>query len=118
MAGVIEVSARVKSVGAMKNYTPRGRIEYVFDPIGKTFAVGRPSTSSGLRGSQHEQLAQSIGVPRDSKSLVGGMLTRRSNGILDTDEYSGHYGENWTDPVRQEFVRFMSDNGIQVTHGP
>ena len=61
--GVLEASARVKSIAALRSYTPpRGGVEYVFDPASATFAVGRPSARAGLTGSPHQQLAQSIGA--------------------------------------------------------
>ncbi len=113
--GVLEVSARVKSVGAFRNYTPSGRgVEYVFDPVGGRFAVGGPHASAGLKGSPHEQLAQSIDA--DPKHVVGGIFRRGPQGEMSTDEQSGHFYQNWTPEVRSQFPDFMKGFGFDVEH--
>ncbi len=99
---MLEASGRVKSFAALRNYNPKGGAAYVFDPATGTFAVGRPAASAGLKGSPHEQLAQSIGA--DSSSVVGGTLTRGSNGAFITTEQSGHYWQNWTPGSAQALV--------------
>ncbi len=110
--GVIEVSALVKSIKAFLNYNPKGGgIEYVFDPITNRFAVGRPRRGL-FDGSPHEQLAQSIGA--DPRTVVGGVFRRMPNGVPGFDEWSGHYYQNWTPAVRQQFTDFMQN----MTGGP
>lgn len=114
VAGVLEVSGRVKSVGAFRNYNPRGGVEYVFDPATSRFAVGRPGAGSGLKGSPHQQLADSIGA--DQSGVVGGMLRRGPGGEFITDEMSGHFYQNWTPAIRSQFVDFMEGFGLNVVH--
>jgi len=47
---------------------------------------------------------------------VGGMYQRDGNNIL-TTEHSGHYGHNWTDQNRAQFIKFMEKNtGLKVKH--
>jgi len=112
--GTIGVNANSKSVSALKNYNPKdGAIEFVFDPKTNTFVVGKPK--SGLfSGSPHEQLAQTINA--DTSNVVGGMFKRGTNGQILTNEFSGHYWQNWTAEVRQQFVNTMNQYGIKVTH--
>ena len=85
----------------------------MFDPKTNTFVVGKPK--SGLfNGSPHEQLAQSINA--DTSTVVGGMFKRGTNGEILTNEFSGHYWQNWTADVRQQFVNKMNQYGLKVTH--
>ena len=112
--GVLEVSGRVKSVRAFRNYNPQGGVEYVFDPATSRFAVGRPGLASGLKGSPHQQLADSIGA--DQSGVVGGMLRRGSGGEFITDEMSGHFYQNWTPEIRSQFADFMQSFGLDVVH--
>jgi hypothetical protein len=116
-AGVIEVSDRVKSVAQFKNYFPKqGAIEFVFDTETNTFLVGKPKGPQGLL-SPHESLANLIEAGTVGKSrYVGGMYQRDGNNIL-TSENSGHYGHNWTDQNRTQFIKFMEKNtGLKVKH--
>ena len=112
--GVLEASGRVKSFAALRNYNPKGGVEYVFDPATGTFAVGRPAVGAGLKGSPHEQLAQSIGA--NPSTVVGGTLTRGGNGAFITTEQSGHFWQNWTPEIRQQFVGTMRGYGLDVVH--
>lgn len=114
VSGVLEVSGRVKSVGAFRNYNPRAGAEYVFDPATSRFAVGRPAADSGLKGSPHQQLAESIGA--DQSGVVGGMLRRGPGGEFITDEMSGHFYQNWTPEIRSQFTDFMQRFGLDVVH--
>ncbi len=112
--GVLEASSRVKSFSAIQNYNPKAPVEYVFDPTNGRFATGRPATWTGLNGSPHEQLAQSIGA--NPATVVGGTLTRGNGGTFLTTEQSGHYWQNWTPEIRQQFVTTMQGYGINVSH--
>jgi filamentous hemagglutinin len=114
VSGVLEASSNVKSVAALRNYKPQRGVEYVFDATNGRFAVGRPAASTGLRGSPHEQLAQSIGA--NPSTVVGGTLTRDARGVFNTTENSGHYWQNWTNEIRQQFVSAMREYGIDVVH--
>jgi RHS repeat-associated protein len=115
LPGVLEASGRIKSMEALRNYYPKNAIEYVFDPVSGTFAVGRPQSWLKLDGSPHEKLAQGIGA--DPSKVVGGMLWRRSDGTFVTSEFSGHYWQNWTPDVRKQFVDTMNEYGLDVVHG-
>mgnify|MGYP000901461224 CR=1 FL=1 len=75
--------------------------------------VGKPK-SGMFNGSPHEQLAQSINA--DTSTVVGGMFKRGTNGEILTNEFSGHYWQNWTADVRQQFVNTMNQYGIKITH--
>jgi hypothetical protein len=54
----------------------------------------------------------------DEETVVGGRLIRGPEGGFLTAEWSGHFGENWNDPVRQQFANFMSSFGFDATHTP
>ncbi|HEF5870833.1 TPA: hypothetical protein SAY52_001411, partial [Burkholderia cenocepacia] len=105
------------SVAALKNYYPsKGSIEFVFDPTTNTFAVGKPA--SGLfDGSAHQQLAQAIGA--NDANVVGGGFSRAADGSILTTENSGHYGQNWTPEIWNQFQQWLSKRvGVPVNHTP
>lgn len=116
--GVIAIHPKVQSTKALENYVPKnGSIEFVYDPKTKTFAVGKPNDpiAAGLQGSPHQQLAGSINA--DPTTLVGGTLQRGKNGEFITNEFSGHYGQNWTPEVRAQYREFLeSMTGKKVDH--
>lgn len=125
LPGVIEVSDRVKSVAAFRNYRPKARhgtgldgtVEFVFDPVKKRFAVGRPSSvPADLRpASPHQKLAASINA--EPSVVVGGMFSRGPRGEVITSEFSGHFWKNWNDDVRKAFVDFLETRtGVSVNH--
>ncbi|VBB15912.1 Filamentous hemagglutinin,Uncharacterized conserved protein,filamentous hemagglutinin family N-terminal domain,haemagglutination activity domain [Burkholderia stabilis] len=114
--GVIAITDNT-SVGALRNYNPSGGgVEFVFDPTTNTFAVGKPK--AGLfDGSPHQQLVQSIGA--NDKNIVGGTFSRAPDGSIVTTENSGHYGQNWTPQIWDQFQRWLSDRvGVPVNHQP
>ena len=111
---MLEASDRVQSLAALRNYKPRGAIEYLFDPTTGRLTVGRPAASVGLKGSPHQQLAQSIGA--DQSTVVGGMLRRGADGSLITDEMSGHFWQNWSPAVCDQFLSTMRGYGLDFTH--
>jgi hypothetical protein len=109
-SGVIEISARVKSVGAFNNFRPSSPRDFVFDPVTNRFAVqGKSVEKLG-----HTWLRWSIGASEDT--VVGGTLTRGPGNKIITNEHSGHYGTNWTDSTRSRFVDFMNNYGFEVKH--
>ncbi|TFE53863.1 RHS repeat-associated core domain-containing protein [Streptomyces sp. ICN441] len=109
--GVLEVSGRVKSVGAVKNFNPKGERDFIFDPTTGRFATG---ADQGVGG--HDFLGSAVGA--DKSTMVGGRLRRGSNGELQTNQWSGHYGMNWNDSARKAFQDFMGQHGIAVRHTP
>ena len=112
--GVLGVNANSKSVEAIKNYYPKdGGIEFVFDPKTNTFVVGKPQNGL-LQGSAHQQLARSIGA--DESTVLGGTFSRGTQGEIYTTENSGHYGEHWTDQLRQQFQNVMKEYGLPLIH--
>lgn len=117
--GVLGLEPGSASSKAIQNYYPStksGSIEFVFDTKTQTFAVGKPSsTTPGL--SPHEQLAKSIGSS-GSGSVVGGMFKRGPNGEFITNEFSGHYWQNWSPETRSAFEKAMSGYGVKVEHRP
>ncbi|WP_080416308.1 hemagglutinin repeat-containing protein [Burkholderia ubonensis] len=116
VSGVIAITDDT-SVAALKNYYPsKGSIEFVFDPTTNTFAVGKPA--SGLfDGSAHQQLAQAIGA--NDANVVGGGFSRAADGSILTTENSGHYGQNWTPEIWDQFQKWLSNRvGVPVNHTP
>jgi RHS repeat-associated protein len=114
-AGVIEVSSNVKSVKAFLNYDPVGSVEFVFDASANTFLVGKPKLNLG--GSPHQQLVKAGGM--ESNNVVGGMFKRGQNGEILTNEYSGHYHQNWTPELRKKFQSFLEERTkAKVNHTP
>ncbi|MBQ0887849.1 RHS repeat-associated core domain-containing protein [Streptomyces sp. RM72] len=88
--------------------------EFVFDSgAGRFLAGDRERIPGGL--SPHEQLAEKAGMDRGT--VLGGTLFR-DNGRLVFTENSGHYGHRWTDATRQQFQKFMSDQGIDFDYRP
>jgi hypothetical protein len=107
---MIEVSPRVKSTGAFQEFKPAGATEFIFDPTTNTFVVA----GQRVAGS-HAALAEAISA--NETKVVGGMFSRGPNGEITTNEWSGHYGQNWNDAVRQQFKSFMeSKTGKPVMH--
>lgn len=114
VSGVLAVNANSKSVRAIQEYYPsEGAVEFVFDTRTNTFAVGKPNDGS-IMGSPHQRLAASIGA--DGRTIVGGMFKRGPNGEILTNEFSGHYWQNWTPEIRQQFERVMREYGLPVMH--
>lgn len=107
--GIIGLNAQSKSNKALLNFYPRGGVEYIYDPTTKTFLV-RGSDAQPM----HEYLANSINA--DKSRVVGGILQRDRNGNFYTNEASGHYWQNWTPAVRQDFVNTMKSYGITIKH--
>ncbi|WP_171940096.1 polymorphic toxin type 43 domain-containing protein [Herbaspirillum rubrisubalbicans] len=90
---------------AQRNFVKE--VEYVYDPVSSTFVVGNGAM-------KHSPLAASIGA--DTNQVVGGIFSRGPNGSIFTNEGSGHFWQNWTPEVRQQFVDFMRSKGINVIH--
>ena len=117
--GVIEISERIKSIKAFKNYFPSKKrnntTEYIFDPKTNTFLVGQPKY--GNTGG-HPGLAKIMGYGPHDKTVVAGMFSRCENGGFFTTEHSGHYYENWNDQLRNQFLKFMKSKDIDIDHTP
>jgi RHS repeat-associated protein len=112
-AGVLEVSPLMKSTKAFQNYNPGSSVEFVFDAGSNRFVVGRAAGA----GSPHQNLAATISG--EGSSVVGGMFQRGSNGQILTNEFSGHYWQNWTPQIRAQFQGFMeSTTGQGIIHTP
>jgi hypothetical protein len=75
--------------------------------VTSTFFVGNGAM-------KHSALAASIEA--DASRVVGGIFSRGSNGSILTNEASGHFWQNWTPQVRQQFIDFMDSMGVPVTH--
>jgi hypothetical protein len=65
---------------------------------------------------KHSPLAASIGA--DTNQVVGGIFKRGSNGSIQTNEGSGHFWQNWTPGIRQQFSDFMKSKGVDVSLPP
>ncbi|WP_195763475.1 polymorphic toxin type 43 domain-containing protein [Duganella guangzhouensis] len=115
VAGVIGITD-TSSVAALKNYFPRGGVEFVYAPKNNRLAAGKPRRHVQLCGSTHQQLAASIKATPNSV-LVGGTLSRDATGALLTSEQSGHYGDKWTPVIRIQFtIWLMARTGLPVIH--
>ena len=44
------------------------------------------------------------------------MLKRGVNGEILTNEFSGHYWQNWTLEVRSQLVQVMQEYGLKINH--
>jgi Bacterial toxin 43 len=110
---VLEISPRTASVGAIINYSPREPRPFIYDPSQGIFAVGREERSQNL--SPHERL---VAVTRaNSQEVVGGKFYRGPNGEIITNEASGHFGHQWNDQNRQQFIEFLEGaTGVPVQH--
>jgi hypothetical protein len=110
--GTFGVGPMTESVAGLRNYYPRqGGIEFIFDPMSSTIVVGRARVQTG---SPHESLAASVGA--NPNRVVGGMFWRVDGGSIQTNEFSGHFWQNWTPQIRQQFVDFMNSKGLPTTH--
>lgn len=115
--GITELSARVKSTKALKQQLSRdgASYEFVFLPDKNTFAINKKLDYQIELDSPHVSIRKSITKSRGR--TVGGIIRVRK-GKITTDEFSGHYGENWTDEIRDNFVEFMRKYGFEVEHSP
>jgi putative RNase toxin 43 of polymorphic toxin system len=106
--GTFGVRPATESVNGLQNFYPRrGAVEFVFDLASSTFVVGNGTM-------KHSELASSIGA--EASRVVGGVFSRGPNGSMLTNEASGHFWQNWTPQVRQQFVDFMNSKGLPVIH--
>jgi putative RNase toxin 43 of polymorphic toxin system len=105
--GMIGVNATTTSTRGLQNFRSRGSVEYIFDPDTSTLVVN-------TRLHTHSPLAASIGA--DSDRVVGGMLTRGPGGEMITNEWSGHFWQNWSPAVRAQFNEFMQSRGFNHIH--
>jgi hypothetical protein len=99
-----------KSSLAINNFnTSKGGVEFIFDPSTSTILVrGQKSIA------QHEYLAASINAPRNQ--VVGGILNKQTNGVIYTNENTGHFWQNWTPEIRSKFTQTMEVYGLKVIH--
>jgi hypothetical protein len=114
--GVFEIGTRSKSASVFKNtyLKPGGKgAEYVFDPTTNRLAAGAPARIPG-GWSPHQQLAAAMDA--DESKVVAGMMYRQSDGVLQFNENSGHYGDRWTDELRSQFANFLTDLGIPFNY--
>jgi filamentous hemagglutinin len=111
--GVIGVTEET-SVQALCNYYPIGGVEFVYDPIARRLAAGRPQ-SGQFDDSPHQQLAQSIDAVHSK--VLGGTLQRGESAEFFTSEQSGHYGQNWNDFYRETFPNWLAEiTGLPTKH--
>ena len=109
--GIIEISAGVKSTKAIENLNPKRPMDFVFDPVNKRLVVGsRRSIPHG-----HDGIMDAASRGIRNPNSVGGRIGRR-DGILYTDEWSGHYGDRWDDTLRQQFESFKQEFGLDIPH--
>lgn len=90
----------------VKNLPCNKRIEFIFD--GDRLLIGRM---------KHPVLVREGKVATRADAIYGGTI-RNNNGVLLTDELSGHYGTNWNNAARSKFAEFLKELGITATHTP
>lgn len=66
--------------------------------------------------SPHQKLAESIGASQSANTTLGGTFYRGEHGEIFTTENSGHFGKNWTDDFRQQFISTMKKYDLEVYH--
>ena len=83
-------------------------------------AYGDARIKSNLRGfvSPHERLALSVGADVKSSSIVGGHISRTTTGEFLTNEFSGHFWQNWTNSRRMAFQNNLRGLGFDLVHTP
>lgn len=113
--GVIGINANSTSNVAIKNYSPKEGMEFVFDASTNTFVVGKDKYNVG-GGSPHQKLADSIGADQTASTTLGGVFKKGSDGKIYTSENSGHFGINWTPTLRTHFIEAMREYGVEVIH--
>jgi hypothetical protein len=109
-SGFLEVSDAYASSKAVQNFASPTATDFIFDSQSGRFIMG----DGGILG--HDGIL-AAGKITPSETTVGGTIWRE-NGSLMTDEWSGHYGQNWTPEIRQQFQNFMQQNGVNITHTP
>ena len=108
--GFIEISSGVRSTGAIESLNPNRPMDFVFDPVNKRFVVGSRKRPFG-----HDGIMDAAGRGIRNPNSVGGRIGRR-DGILYTDEWSGHYGMRWNNTLRQQFESFKQEFGLDIPH--
>jgi filamentous hemagglutinin len=108
--GFLEVSDRYPSSAAVNNFSSPNPTDFVFDPVSQRFGMGNNALG-------HDGILDAMGIS-DRSQVVGGTTWRAENGILNTNEWSGHYGTNWNDSRRTQFQDFMQQNNVDITHTP
>jgi len=51
-----------------------------------------------------------------SPSQLGGIFTRGTDGSIMTREASGHFWQNWTPTMREQFINYMKSLKIMINH--
>ncbi len=105
----LEISDSFKSSKAVQNFGSPKPTDFIFDTKSQRFILGR-----GPHG--HDSVLQA-GQISPHNGVVGGRI-RRQNGSLISDEWSGHYGQNWTPEIREQFQNFMKQHGVTIKHVP
>jgi hypothetical protein len=108
-SGFLEVSDAYASPRAVQNFASPNATDFIFDSQSGRFVMG-----NGPLG--HDSILQAAGIT-PSETTVGGTIWR-GNGSLMTNEWSGHYGQNWTPEIRQQFQDFMQQRGVNIKHTP
>ncbi|HWJ29474.1 MAG TPA: polymorphic toxin type 43 domain-containing protein, partial [Flavisolibacter sp.] len=109
IGGVIELSDYAKSNNAFLNsFQGEKAKDFVFDPISNRLVVGGKNYEMG-----HFGLVRSIGA--NEKLIVGGRIRMTQDGSIEFNEWSGHYGDQWTDAMRNTVSKFLKNQtGRQV----
>lgn len=107
--GFLEVSDLYVSSKAIQNFNSPRPTDFIFDLESRRFVMGRNEFG-------HDGILNASNM-RPSDNVVGGFIWRE-DGVLVTDEFSGHYGMNWTPEIRSQYQSFMLNQGVAVAHRP
>jgi hypothetical protein len=131
----VEVSDRVRSIAYFLNMSfakiLKGTLmnEFVWDPINIRFAtvIGKGKFMKTYTGySPHEALAKVLEA--DFNYVCGGIIhmdrvgdnkarSLKVIGTLTTSEFSGHFHQNWTEPIREQYKKYMHlRTGLTISH--
>lgn len=90
-------------------HNPKQAVDFVYDAEKNSMAVA----TKGTNPKGHTSLANSINA---GENVVGGRLMRVGK-TVETSEWSGHYGLNWTPEIRKSFTKFLGEKtGLPVNH--
>ncbi|MCE3225919.1 MAG: hypothetical protein K0S32_470 [Bacteroidetes bacterium] len=109
-AGVIELSKNSQSNSAFLNSISTTSKDFVFDPKLNKLAISSKKYNLG-----HTGLMKGIGS--NETNVVGGRIRLGANGTFESNQWSGHYGQNWTPETLGSFEKFFKQQTGKTVKG-
>ena len=103
------MSDAYSSSRAVQNFASPRPTDFIFDSQSQRFIMGNNPLG-------HTGILRAGGIA-ESEAIVGGRIFRQNGGLM-TSEWSGHFGQNWTPEIRQQFQGFMQQRGVNINHTP